>query len=146
MVAQDAQLTRERRVVGRYDATFARRNRLTRMKAEAAHHTPCARALVMELSTERAGCILDDRHAVRRRCFENARHVGHAAEGVDRQDGLNLRALEQSDQSGRVHVERAGLDLDENGIGATQSYHVCSRRPRIGRHRHTIARPNVKSH
>src|SRR5207245_299954 len=96
---------------------LSRGNRLSGMKTETAHDSPGTRFSALRFRPERTGGILDYRNPEASSDLEYLEHVRHPAKGVNRQDRLDSRALQNFCQCCRRHIERAGLDIDEHRFG-----------------------------
>jgi hypothetical protein len=114
------------------------------MKAETAHCSPGAGTASIQDGSECTGGILNHLCAMSFSNFENAGHVRHPAERMDRQHYLYTRSSPKcSVKTFRIHVKRRRVDLDENDFCATKGDSIGCGWPRIGGHRNSVTRPHT---
>ena len=86
MVAQCPEASGQFWVLCRDHATFTSSDGFTRVKAKAAHATPCTRLTTVPCSTESTGGILDHWYRIVVGQLKDGWHVRHLTESVHRED------------------------------------------------------------
>ena len=131
-IPHEADCVRELAVVCGHGAALAGGDDLARVEGEAGERAETATRAPPPLGSERSGCILEHRQAVRKLLDAH-----RPAEKVDRDDRLRPWAhLELR----RVEVHRLGVDVDEHRLRAGEGDDVRRRREGVGRNQHLVAR------
>src|SRR5918992_76712 len=116
-------------VVGGDDAAFARRDLLVGIEAEDRRHAVAADGNALVLGAKGLRGVLDQRQAVPLRDRAQLVELARVAEDVDRDDRLRARRDRRLDGR-RIHVQRARIDVRENGDAALEDEAVRRRRER----------------
>jgi hypothetical protein len=143
VVAQrPGQLVQVRPLGGDHPA-LARRDRLARVEAEAAHLAEVARVLARVPGAERAGRVFDDPQVVLARELHHRPHVRAQAEEVDGDDAHGARRNKGFELT-HVEVEGVQRHVAEDGPSAHVLDRVGRRHPREGGDYDFVAGPEAQ--